>query len=231
VDEHIRGFVALGELDREYRWFRPMMVAIASELLSGVAWGVKVSAKRARKRRCGNASSSERNRGAAATRSVRAKLARKRRCGNASSSERNEVLQLPGACERSEHERGAAVARRRESALEVLQLIRSVRASCCGHVSSSERKTVPQAPNPRRAGSRVHRSVGLVRRLAVGRLRRENLPRRGGGGRRCCLSGDGRRKPSLPGLGRDAPDEAHEEGQVADDHDGVPFGGHIHKAG
>jgi hypothetical protein len=43
VDEHIRGFVALTELDREYRWFRPMMVAIASELLSGVAWGVKVS--------------------------------------------------------------------------------------------------------------------------------------------------------------------------------------------
>jgi hypothetical protein len=47
VDEHIRGFVALGELDREYRWFRPMMVAIATELLSGVAWGVKVSEGRA----------------------------------------------------------------------------------------------------------------------------------------------------------------------------------------
>ncbi|GMI37645.1 hypothetical protein TeGR_g5344 [Tetraparma gracilis] len=44
VDEHIRGFVALAELDREYRWFRPMMVAIAAELLSGVAWGVKARA-------------------------------------------------------------------------------------------------------------------------------------------------------------------------------------------
>jgi len=44
VDEHIRMFPALGDLDREFNWFRPMMVAIAAELMSKVAYGVKVRA-------------------------------------------------------------------------------------------------------------------------------------------------------------------------------------------
>jgi hypothetical protein len=38
VDEHIMTFPALGELDREYRWFRPMMEAIATELMDKVAY-------------------------------------------------------------------------------------------------------------------------------------------------------------------------------------------------
>jgi hypothetical protein len=38
VDEHIMTFPALGELDREYRWFRPMMEAIAAELMGKVAY-------------------------------------------------------------------------------------------------------------------------------------------------------------------------------------------------
>jgi hypothetical protein len=44
VDEFIMNYQALGELDREYRWFRPMVVAIATELMSAVAWGVKFRA-------------------------------------------------------------------------------------------------------------------------------------------------------------------------------------------
>ena len=44
VDEHIRMFPALGDLDREFRWFRPMMDAIATELMSGVAYGVQLRA-------------------------------------------------------------------------------------------------------------------------------------------------------------------------------------------
>jgi hypothetical protein len=44
VDELIVTYVALGELDREYVWFRPMLTAIATELMSAVAWGVKARA-------------------------------------------------------------------------------------------------------------------------------------------------------------------------------------------
>jgi hypothetical protein len=44
VDELIMTFPALVELDREYRWFRPMVAAIATEQLSAVAWGVKARA-------------------------------------------------------------------------------------------------------------------------------------------------------------------------------------------
>ncbi|GMI40477.1 hypothetical protein TeGR_g12310, partial [Tetraparma gracilis] len=44
VDEHIMTFPALGELDREYKWFRPMMESITAELMSQVAYGVKVRA-------------------------------------------------------------------------------------------------------------------------------------------------------------------------------------------
>jgi hypothetical protein len=44
VDEHITTFPALGELDREYVWFRPMMEAIATELMDRVAYGVKARA-------------------------------------------------------------------------------------------------------------------------------------------------------------------------------------------
>ncbi|GMI26215.1 hypothetical protein TeGR_g13329 [Tetraparma gracilis] len=47
VDEFIMTFPALGELDREYTWFRPMMEAIAAELMSQVAYGVKIFAKAA----------------------------------------------------------------------------------------------------------------------------------------------------------------------------------------
>ncbi|GMI26201.1 hypothetical protein TeGR_g13326 [Tetraparma gracilis] len=47
VDEHILTFPALGELDREYKWFRPMMEAIAAELMGQVAYGVKIFAKAA----------------------------------------------------------------------------------------------------------------------------------------------------------------------------------------
>jgi hypothetical protein len=43
TDELIATYPALRELDREYRWFRPMMDAIAIELMSQVAYGVKVS--------------------------------------------------------------------------------------------------------------------------------------------------------------------------------------------
>jgi hypothetical protein len=44
VDEFIYAFPALEELDYECNWFRPSMVAIASELMSKVAYGVKVRA-------------------------------------------------------------------------------------------------------------------------------------------------------------------------------------------
>jgi hypothetical protein len=39
VDDLIGNYPALGELDKEYRWFRPMMEAIATQLMSGVAYG------------------------------------------------------------------------------------------------------------------------------------------------------------------------------------------------
>ena len=38
VDEHITTYPALGELEREYRWFRSMMEAIATELMDKVAY-------------------------------------------------------------------------------------------------------------------------------------------------------------------------------------------------
>jgi hypothetical protein len=44
VDELIMNYSALGELDREYVWFRPMLSAIATELMHKVAWGVKARA-------------------------------------------------------------------------------------------------------------------------------------------------------------------------------------------
>ncbi|GMI27839.1 hypothetical protein TeGR_g635 [Tetraparma gracilis] len=44
VDEFIMTYQALGEIDREYVWFRPMLTAIATELVSAVVWGVKFRA-------------------------------------------------------------------------------------------------------------------------------------------------------------------------------------------
>lgn len=44
VDEHICTYPALGELEREYVWFRPMLEAIASELMSKVTYGVRMRA-------------------------------------------------------------------------------------------------------------------------------------------------------------------------------------------
>jgi hypothetical protein len=44
ADEFIMTYLALRELDIEYAWFRPMLTAIATELMSAVAWGVKVRA-------------------------------------------------------------------------------------------------------------------------------------------------------------------------------------------
>ncbi|GMI19409.1 hypothetical protein TeGR_g8828, partial [Tetraparma gracilis] len=44
LDEFIMTYEALRELDREYVWFRPMLTAIATELMSAVAWGVKFRA-------------------------------------------------------------------------------------------------------------------------------------------------------------------------------------------
>ncbi|GMI30077.1 hypothetical protein TeGR_g6475 [Tetraparma gracilis] len=44
VDELIVTYPALRELDREYAWFRSMLVAIATELMSAVAYGVKARA-------------------------------------------------------------------------------------------------------------------------------------------------------------------------------------------
>ena len=38
VDEHIMMFPALGGLDREFNWFRPLMDAIATELTNKVAY-------------------------------------------------------------------------------------------------------------------------------------------------------------------------------------------------
>ena len=43
VDQLIMTYPALVELDR-YRWFRPMLIAITAELMSSVAWGVKLRA-------------------------------------------------------------------------------------------------------------------------------------------------------------------------------------------
>jgi hypothetical protein len=44
VDEFVMTYQALVELDREYAWFRPMLTAIATELMSAVAWGVQFRA-------------------------------------------------------------------------------------------------------------------------------------------------------------------------------------------
>jgi hypothetical protein len=44
VDEFVLTFPALGDLDHEYSWFRPAMVAMANDLMSKVAYGVKVRA-------------------------------------------------------------------------------------------------------------------------------------------------------------------------------------------
>jgi hypothetical protein len=44
VDELVTSFHALGELDREFVWFRPMLDAIATELLGKVAYGVQLRA-------------------------------------------------------------------------------------------------------------------------------------------------------------------------------------------
>ncbi|GMI56076.1 hypothetical protein TeGR_g10043 [Tetraparma gracilis] len=44
VDEFIMTYQALSDLDREYVWFRPMLTAIAKELMSAVVWGVKFRA-------------------------------------------------------------------------------------------------------------------------------------------------------------------------------------------
>jgi hypothetical protein len=44
VDEYIRTYTALGELDHEFTWYRPAMVAIATELMGKVAYGVKIRA-------------------------------------------------------------------------------------------------------------------------------------------------------------------------------------------
>ncbi|GMI52071.1 hypothetical protein TeGR_g1383 [Tetraparma gracilis] len=44
VDQLILTYSALRELDREFVWFRPMLNAIALELMSAVAWGVKARA-------------------------------------------------------------------------------------------------------------------------------------------------------------------------------------------
>jgi hypothetical protein len=44
VDQLIMTYPALVELDREYRWFRPMLIAITAEIMSSVAWGVKLRA-------------------------------------------------------------------------------------------------------------------------------------------------------------------------------------------
>jgi hypothetical protein len=44
VDEFIMTYQALGELDREYVWFRPMLTAIATEVMRAVAWGVQFRA-------------------------------------------------------------------------------------------------------------------------------------------------------------------------------------------
>jgi hypothetical protein len=46
VDEYIHLFPALTDMDNEFAWFRPSMVAIATELMSKVAYGVKVRAGR-----------------------------------------------------------------------------------------------------------------------------------------------------------------------------------------
>ncbi|GMI24556.1 hypothetical protein TeGR_g3140 [Tetraparma gracilis] len=42
VDEWILRYPAMGELEREYVWFRPMMDTIAQRLLESVGWGLKM---------------------------------------------------------------------------------------------------------------------------------------------------------------------------------------------
>ncbi|GMI51962.1 hypothetical protein TeGR_g223 [Tetraparma gracilis] len=42
VDEWILRYSAMGELEREYVWFRPMMDTIAQRLLESVSWGLKM---------------------------------------------------------------------------------------------------------------------------------------------------------------------------------------------
>ncbi|GMI30415.1 hypothetical protein TeGR_g15014 [Tetraparma gracilis] len=42
VDEWILRYPAMGELEREYVWFRPMMDTIAQRLLESVSWGLKM---------------------------------------------------------------------------------------------------------------------------------------------------------------------------------------------
>jgi hypothetical protein len=44
VDQLIGSYTALSELESEFSWFRPMMEAIAVELMSEVAYSVKVRA-------------------------------------------------------------------------------------------------------------------------------------------------------------------------------------------
>jgi hypothetical protein len=44
VDEFILTYPALADTDSEFKWFRPMMTAIASDLMSKVAYGTKVRA-------------------------------------------------------------------------------------------------------------------------------------------------------------------------------------------
>jgi hypothetical protein len=44
ADELIRSAPSLGELDTKFGWFRPVLVAIADELMAIVAWGVKARA-------------------------------------------------------------------------------------------------------------------------------------------------------------------------------------------
>jgi hypothetical protein len=48
IGELILTYPALTELDAEFTWFRPMLVAIADELMGKVAYGVKVSRECAR---------------------------------------------------------------------------------------------------------------------------------------------------------------------------------------
>ncbi|GMI24475.1 hypothetical protein TeGR_g1808 [Tetraparma gracilis] len=42
VDEWILRYPAMGDLEREYAWFRPMMNTIAQRLLESVSWGLKM---------------------------------------------------------------------------------------------------------------------------------------------------------------------------------------------
>ncbi|GMI28241.1 hypothetical protein TeGR_g4461, partial [Tetraparma gracilis] len=42
VDEWILRYPAMGEMEREYVWFRPMMDSVAQRLLESVSWGLKM---------------------------------------------------------------------------------------------------------------------------------------------------------------------------------------------